>query len=96
MIAEAVDAALLLWQALWLWIIAGAVVASLALLGTLAVAWAVCRLLRRAWDAMGSRTDSLAPLAAEQASEVPEAPGTPTRRTGPRWARDEHDERRAA
>lgn len=96
MIAEAVDAALELWQALWMWIIAGAAVATLGGLGMLAVVWAVCRMLRRAWGVMRPGTDSLPPLTAEQASEVPTEPGTPDKRVGPRWARDDHEPRRAA
>lgn len=96
MIAEAVDAALLLWRALWLWIICAAVAGTLLLLGMAAAVWAVCRMLRRAWGAMGSRTDSLGPLADEQPDEVPEATGEAERRSAPRWARDEHEHRRAA
>lgn len=96
MIAEAVDAGLLLWRALWLWIIAGAAVATLGVLVAVAAVWAVCRMACRVWRAVGPRTDSLPPLADEQASGDPTEPDAPDRRTGPRWARDDHNHQEAA
>lgn len=90
MIAEAIDAATAVGLALLVWIVLAAVVAT-------AVGFAVWRVIRRmlrgAWAATAPRTDSLAPLAAEQPAEDPESPCTAERntttphRTPPAWAR---------
>jgi hypothetical protein len=94
-IAEAADAALLLWQALWVWIVAGAVAVTAAVLVAVAVVWGICRMLRRAWGAAGPRRPSMAPLAAEQPTADPEPLETAQRlsaaRPRPAWARTDKD-----
>uniref|UniRef100_UPI001F1611BB hypothetical protein n=1 Tax=Streptomyces adelaidensis TaxID=2796465 RepID=UPI001F1611BB len=95
MIAEAADAALLLWQALWPWIVVGAVAATAGVLVAVAVVWGICRMLRRAWTTTGPRRPSMAPLAAEQPTADPESPETAQRPSvahpRPSWVRTDKD-----
>lgn len=74
MISEAIAAAESVVRALLLWIVIGAVFATVALYAVVVAGWAMWRVLRGAWTAMRPRTDSLAPLAAEQPTEDPESP----------------------
>lgn len=89
MIAEAIDAATAVGVALLVWI----VLAAAVLFAVVAAGWMVWRMLSGAWAATAPRTDSLAPLAAEQPAEGPESPGAAERnpatphRTVPAWAR---------
>ena len=97
MIAEAVDAAVSVGWALLVWVVLMAVFATAALYAVVVTVWvvgrSVWRVLRGAWTAMRPRTDSLAPLAAEQPTEDPEPPRTaerisaPPLRPAPSWAR---------
>lgn len=93
MIHEAIDAADSVIRALAVWIVLAAAVLTAALYALLAAGWAAWRMLRGAWAATAPRTDSLAPLAAEQPTEDPEPPRAPERntatphRTAPTWAR---------
>jgi hypothetical protein len=96
-IAEAVDAAVSVGWALLVWLLLLAVFATAALYTLVVTVWAVGRVIWRvlggAWAAMGPRTDSLAPLAAEQPTEYPEPPraaertSAPPLRPAPSWAR---------
>lgn len=94
MIAEAVDAALLVADALAAWVLVGAVVGTSVVYAVVVGGWLVWRGVRRTVSAaMGPRTDSLPPLAAEQPTEDREPPdvsrghsGPPLRPT-PTWAR---------
>lgn len=97
MISEAIAAAESVVRALLLWIVAAAALATTALYAVVAAGWAVWRVLRGAWTAMRPRTDSLAPLAAEQPTEDPESPcvaeriPTPPLRPVPAWARTDKE-----
>lgn len=97
MIAEAIDAAESVIRALLLWIVAAAVFATAALYTVVVAGWAMWRALRGAWTAMRPRTDSLAPLAAEQPAEDPQSPHAAERisaaplRPVPAWARTDEE-----
>ncbi|MFC5204595.1 hypothetical protein [Streptomyces kaempferi] len=78
---DAIDAARAIWQALLAWIVVGAAVATLLLLGTLALlVWVG----RRAWQAVTRGVGG--PLAAEQAPQAPNPIPTPDRPSAPAWA----------
>ena len=65
MIAEAVDAALLLWRALWWWLLAGAVVVTVGGLVAVAGVW---------WAVNAVRNALSARLPAEHPADVPRLP----------------------
>lgn len=93
MIAEAVDAALAVGWALLAWVVVLAAVGTVGLYAVVVAGWVVWRVVRGAWAAMGPRTDSLPPLAAEQPTEDREPPDVTGGRSGPplrptpTWAR---------
>lgn len=94
MIGEAVDAALMVADALAVWVLVAAAVGTGVVYAVVVGAWLIWRGVRRtASAAMGPRTDSLPPLAAEQPAEDPSPlepsggrSGPPLRPT-PTWAR---------
>lgn len=79
MIAEAVDAALLVADALAVWIVAGAVVVTAGVLATVAGVWGICRMLRRAWGAAAARRP-------QEPAGAPQAPSRVSRDVGPSLA----------
>lgn len=86
-IAEAVDAALLLWRALWVWILAGAAVGTLGALGCAAgVWWAVTALRRSVHRLLGPSEALSAPQSDETPENAPRLPQPGKRRSTPRWA----------
>lgn len=97
MIHEVIAAAEAVIRALLVWFVAAAVFATAAGFAAIVAGWAVWRMLSGAWAATAPRTDSLAPLAAEQPAEDPESPRTAERntaaprRTPPAWARTDKE-----
>ncbi|MFJ4926876.1 hypothetical protein [Streptomyces sp. NPDC088736] len=78
---DAFDAAATIWRALLVWIVVGAAVATLLLLGTLAgLVWVG----RRVWQAV--TRGYAAPLADEQAPQAPEPLPTLHKPSTPAWA----------
>lgn len=93
MIADAVDAVLAVGWALLVWVVLLAGAATAVVYAGLLAVWGIWRVARSAWGAMAPRTDSLAPLAAEQPASDSSPATTPQRRSGPplrptpTWAR---------
>lgn len=96
MIAEALEAVWMVASALAAWIVAGVVAVTVGLYAVVVAGWGIWRVVWAAWGVMGPRSDSLPPLAAEQPAKDRIQPGAGERRSAPRWAREDHDHRRAA
>lgn len=87
MIAEALEAAWMVASTLAVWIVIGAAVGTLLILGAMAgVRWAVSALRRTVHRLLGTGRGSGAPVSDEPPEDVPRLPPPRERRHTPRWA----------